>query len=109
MAADLIEANLGSRMFTVAVGWNVGGFDRQFIIRHMPALNSVLSYRNADLNSMVFKLAGDSEKKYEEIKKAAKEYAVPLVKEVYGLDKNWHDAGYDAAAALFSLEYLQSL
>lgn len=108
MAADLIEANLGSRMFTVAVGWNVGSFDRQFITRHMPALNRVLSYRNADLNSMLFALV-DNEKEYESLKHTSKEYAAEKVKTKFNLDENWHDAGYDAAAALFSLEFLQDI
>lgn len=107
IANDLIEQGVGSRMFNIPVGWNVSGFDRQFITRHFPALNRIFSYRCADLNSMIFKECGTSEQEYEETKKAAKEYAEKVLKK-NGMKQKWHDAGYDAAAALVSLQWFQS-
>lgn len=91
-----------SRMFTVMVGWNVAGYDRQFITRWMPNLNKLFSYRTVDLNALVFSLAGDSEKAYIGIKSAAKDYAVEAIEG----DHNWHDALYDAKASLAAFKYL---
>lgn len=99
-----------NRMFNITVGWNVAGYDRQFVTRWMPSLNRLLSYRTADLNAMVFALAGDSEPEYDAIKKMAKEYAEaegmignPLPPEL----AKPHRAGYDARMSLISFEYLQ--
>lgn len=93
------------RMWNVCVGWNVAGYDRQFITRWMPNLNRLLSYRNVDLNSLVFALAGQSEGDYKAIKNESKKYAREELERL-GVDEGWHDALYDAQAALFSFDYL---
>jgi oligoribonuclease (3'-5' exoribonuclease) len=100
-AADIVKLG-GSRMFTVIVGWNVAGFDRQFITRWMPNLNRCLSYRTVDLNALVFGLAGDDEGEYVRIRKASKSYAADQLHY-----ENWHSALYDAKAALYSFDYLR--
>jgi hypothetical protein len=101
-AAILLDEGLGSsRMWNVIVGWNVAGFDRQFITRWFPNLNRILSYRTVDLNAIVFSMAEGEEKEYNKIKKAAKNYA----QEKLGGDA-WHNALFDAKAALLSFEYL---
>lgn len=105
LAADLMDRIGKSKMFNVCVGWNVAGYDRQFILRWFPSLNRILSYRNLDLNSLVFRAAGYSEKRYNDIKTAAKEYAAQELQR----EAAWHDAGYDAAAALKSMKYLSQL
>ena len=100
------EIGYSNRMNVIPVGWNVGGFDRQFITRWMPNLNSLLSYRTVDLNSLVFVLAGDSEKAYKDYKRAAKDYANGklLIDEV-----NRHDALVDAKAALHEFAFLRTV
>ena len=106
-ASELLRHRSSSRMFTVIVGWNVAGFDRQFITRWMPNLNRCLSYRTVDLNAIVFALA-DDEAGYERIKKASKRYAADELSK-FGMEENWHSALYDAQAALCSFEYLKGL
>jgi DNA polymerase III epsilon subunit-like protein len=103
-AASLIEAGLGSRMWNVMVGWNVAGFDRQFITRWMPNLNRLFSYRTVDLNALVFARAGTDEQAYKKLKEASKVYAA----ERMGGITDWHDALYDAQAALHSFEFLRT-
>lgn len=106
--ASLLLDHVGSRMWNIAVGWNVAGFDRQFITRHFPNLNRILSYRTIDLNALVFDQAirlnpKNPEGPYKGIKREVKEYAAEQI----GGDNNWHDAGYDALASLHALDYLQ--
>lgn len=105
MAAQLLDV-LGGRMFNVPVGWNVGSFDRQFITRHMPLLNRLLSYRSLDLNSAIFAVAKD-EKEFNAIKNASKQYAEAKMKEE-GDTVRWHHALTDAVASIHSLEYIRS-
>lgn len=104
-ATWMYDNDMGTRrMWNVIVGWNVGGFDRQFVTRHMPNLNRLLSYRTLDLNAVVFSLAGGSELKFKKIKGAAKEYADNRIGECMR-----HDALTDARAALYEYEFLQDL
>ena len=90
------------RMNVIAVGWNVGSFDRQLVYRNMPNLNKILSYRTLDLNTVCFftaKVLGDS---FEKIKKQSKQYSEASLTEAAA----WHDALYDAKAGMYQLEYL---
>lgn len=103
-AAWLLERGLSNRMWNVTVGWNVAGYDRQFVTRHMPALNSILSYRTADLNALIFAVA-ENESAYNNIKKAAKAAAVEGMPEG---DVNWHNAEFDAVASLKAFDWLRA-
>lgn len=89
------------RMNRIAVQWNVGSFDRQFVSKHMPCLNRILSYRTLDLNSVCFFLANRLGESFENLKRKAKEYA----QEVVGAEA-WHDAGFDAVTGLVQFDYL---
>lgn len=91
------------RMNRVIVGWNVAGYDRQFITRHMPNLNRFFSYRAVDLNSLLYAKTNTS-KEYGKLKHEAKAYAEAVIGE-----KAWHSARFDAAAALASFEYLRNV
>lgn len=98
-------------MFTVPLGWNVAGFDRQFITRHFPNLNRLLSYRSVDLNSLIFEQVS-SEKEYNGLKEAAKQYAAKAMKErafvmMESEEEKWHDATYDAEASWYAFEFLR--
>jgi DNA polymerase III epsilon subunit-like protein len=102
-AAWLID-NLGwkHRMFNITVGWNVAGFDRQFVTRWFPNLNRLLSYRTLDLNALVLAQISD-EKGYEKVKAVAKRYANEQLG-ISGDDR--HDALIDARAALLERRQL---
>lgn len=93
---------VGSRMWNIPVGWNVAGYDRQFITRWMPNVNRLLSYRSVDLGALAFALGGD-EKGYAWWKRAAKNYAAN--KTGYTEDRR-HDAVVDAACAVWEYEFL---
>lgn len=102
-AAWLIRA-VGHRnsMFNITVGWNVAGFDRQFVTRWMPNLNRLLSYRTLDLGAVVFARAGTEKRAYANYKKAAKAYADSKLG-----PEGHHNALRDARAALLELEWLR--
>ena len=102
-AAWLLEfVGTTKRMFNITVGWNVAGFDRQFITRWMPNLNRLLSYRTLDLTALVFAQA-DDEAQYRAVKKAAKDAAHAALG--YSSDQR-HDALVDARCALVEKSYL---
>jgi oligoribonuclease (3'-5' exoribonuclease) len=104
-AAWMYDNNLKGRMWNVTVGWNVAGFDRQFITRHMPNLNRLLSYRTVDLNAIIFATASNEEH-FKNLKGKAKAYANEKMRIT---EKQRHDALTDARAALHEFEYLRKL
>lgn len=104
----LEERGLVGQQQLVPVGWNVAGFDVPFFRQYLPGLSACLSYRTLDLNALVFAYSLAHGLPYERVKKAAKKHAQREMR-IAGFDDNWHDAGYDAAAALFSLDYLINL
>lgn len=109
-AASWLIETLGShsnRMNNIPVGWNVGGFDRQFVTRWMPNLNRVLSYRTLDLNSMVMAHAQDSLAAYKSIKGDAKAYANSILNVTE--KRGRHDAAIDARAAILEMQWLWGL
>lgn len=90
----------GNRMWNITVGWNVAGFDRQFITRWFPNLNKLLSYRTVDLNALVFARA-KTEVEYNKLKGQAKAYA-----DKFNPAGKRHDALVDAKAALHERLFL---
>jgi DNA polymerase III epsilon subunit-like protein len=89
------------------IGWNVAGFDRPFIEKHLPKTFSMFSYRTIDLNAICFALAIPNVRSYDRVKRNSKEYALERMGNIEG--GTWHDAGFDALASLYSYEYLRSL
>lgn len=89
------------RMNRIAVGWNVGSFDRRIIYDWMPNLDKILSYRTIDLNTVCYFTADLLNGSYKQIKANIKARAA----EELGTD-NWHDALYDAKAGLLTYKYL---
>lgn len=92
---------IGPRMWNLPVGWNVGGFDMPFVRRYFPNLSRILSYRSVDLTPLVIALSGGHEGTYKEVKKQAKTWAA---NQIGGYQ--WHDAGFDAEAALHAYQWL---
>jgi len=96
----------GLRPF-VPVGWNVGNFDMPFVRRFLPEASSLISRRSLDLNSLCYAFE-DSRVTYQgerlsfsKWKNKAHDYAG----EALG-DSNWHDALFDAQAALEAYNFL---
>lgn len=93
-----------SKKALVPVGFNVGGYDMRFVRRFLPRTASVISRRVEDLNSAAYLMGGavsfegstPSSSGWKRIGKARA--AQRLAGQ--GVDAAWHDAGYDAQAAL---------
>jgi hypothetical protein len=97
----------------VPVGYNVGAFDLPFVAAYLPRTSQLLSRRVVDLNA--FCLAYEGQVPYEGSlptfsgwKRLAKRYAAEKLAAV-GLEESWHDAGYDAAAAILQVAFFTSL
>ncbi len=87
------------------MGWNVAGFDRPFVQKHMPLTFERFSYRTIDLNAICYALAEPNVRSYDTIKNRAKQYAADKV----GGPEMQHQAGWDAATAYYAYLYLRDL
>jgi DNA polymerase III epsilon subunit-like protein len=92
----------------VAIGWNVGAFDLPFVHYYLPTAATRLSYRSIDLNAVCMTWAEANTIDWQTVKHAAKAHAEYRLK-TEGKRPQWHDATYDAWAALYSWLYLQGL
>lgn len=93
----------------VMVGFNVGSFDRPFIKQTLPLLYGKFSRRSVDINSIIFGLS-NTDKEFNRIKQAAKEYAFIKMEGMFdGFKNRQHDAEYDAVMSLYCFEYLRTL
>jgi oligoribonuclease (3'-5' exoribonuclease) len=81
------------------VGWNVGGFDIPFIKNDLPLTSNFFSHRVFDLTGICMLSAGDGWRQH-------KNYWHEKVAEILGGESQWHDAGYDAKAALLTARLL---
>lgn len=102
---EKISVPPNTRLKLIPVGWNVGSWDVPFFRYWLPEFGRLLWYRMVDLNSVVFTAEKVTGRSYDKIKDSAKRYAVRELKR----PKNFHDAGYDAAASLAAWEYLVKL
>jgi oligoribonuclease (3'-5' exoribonuclease) len=111
--ADAVDAELcrwladkvvGAERGLIPVGWNVAAFDLPYIRRYLPRFASHLSRRSVDLNAVCFTFAGGAGSRWKSLKKRSKRYVEGRLG-----GAQWHDAGYDAAAALLAWEYFKSL
>lgn len=86
----------------IPVGFNVGSFDLFFIKKEMPKLNSLLSHRTIELNSLflLHSRKGDYIKeKWADTKNAVINNQISKLKE-----NKLHSAGFDAKLALLILD-----
>jgi DNA polymerase III epsilon subunit-like protein len=88
-----------------AVGWNVGSFDLPFIAKYLPMTREYFDFRAADLNTACFLLSFAGYGPSETLKSQSKKYAEAKLRKT-GAAPEWHDALYDAKAALQSFQYL---
>lgn len=96
----------GLRPF-VPVGWNVGGFDMPFVREFLPESSALISRRSLDLNALCFSFE-DARVTYlgercsfHRWKHLANDYAGAFLGE-----DGWHDALFDARAALEAHKFL---
>ena len=99
------------RRSVVAVGFNVGAFDLPFVRDALPKTTALLSRRTVDLNAVCFTLGdalllGGSRPKWSTWKRLAKDAAQAELTAL-GVAPQWHDAGYDALAALVSWRWFR--
>lgn len=88
----------------IAVGWDVAAVDLPYISHYLPGLAGLLSRQSVDLNAVCFTIAGDASTGWKSLRRKAERHA----EEELGR-ADWHDAGFDAAAALSSWHYLKTL
>jgi DNA polymerase III epsilon subunit-like protein len=106
----LARGAIDGRRSVVAVGFNVGAFDLPFVRDTLPLTAALLSRRSLDLNAVCFTLGeslahGGSRPKWNTWKRLSKEAAERDLTAA-GIATAWHDAGYDALAALVSWRWL---
>ena len=99
------DAWIGNR---IVVGWNVASFDMPFVREFLPAVSNSLSYRSVDLNAVSFTVADALGLSWGNLKRRSKEYAQLRLERDWDEPK-WHDAGFDAQAALYSKDYLEQV
>jgi DNA polymerase III epsilon subunit-like protein len=106
LAAFILANTATDRVMNrIPVGWNVGGFDMQFFRKDFPEAGKLLSYRTADLNSIIFGMIRHNPLlDYNKIKDKVKKEAVRDLGEL-----KWHDAEFDARAGLAALKVLAHL
>ena len=96
----------GIRPF-VPVGWNVGGFDMPFVRKFLPVSCELISRRSLDLNALCFafedaRVTYHGERlSFSKWKELAHYYAGLVLP-----GENWHDALFDAQAALEAYNFL---
>lgn len=100
----LSDKVVGAEKGLIAVGWNVCGFDLPYVRNYLPRLGGFISRRSVDLNGVCFTFAGGAGSRWKTLKKRSKVYAEERLGRA-----EWHDAGYDAAAALLAWEYFKNL
>jgi hypothetical protein len=91
----------------VPVGLNVGGFDMPFVRKFLPESSSLISRRSLDINALCFAFE-DAQVTYHGERLTFskwKEVAKDNAEELLG-HSNWHDALYDARAALEAYNFL---
>jgi len=91
----------------VPVGWNVGGFDMPFVRAALPESCTLISRRSLDLNALCFAFE-DARVTYQGERLSFhqwKNLSHEAASKALEVD-NWHDALFDAQAALESYNFL---
>lgn len=103
-AVDFLKKYYPGNITPMPVGLNIGGFDLQFINRHMPLLSKKLSHRSVELNTLIYILAEKHSMEFLELKKELSDKATSTVEKL-GLGISKHNALFDAVfnLCLYSL------
>lgn len=88
----------------VAVGFNVGWFDQHgFLKKELPKTYQFFGRRSVDLTGITYLASEVSGVPRETVKERVRQ---AVARKMDG-DARWHDAGYDAEAAIVTFEYMQ--
>lgn len=87
----------------IPVGWGVSYFDMPFVRRTLPQLAQRISRQSMELGAAGYLLAKTLGLNPKTLKNHAKKYAESMI----GETSRWHNAGYDALAAIYGFEYYQ--
>lgn len=95
----------------IAVGWGVSTFDLPFINDCLPGFSELLHHHCVELNAVCYALAdvivvAARQLSFDQLRQAAKAAAQRRLSQS-GIAPHWHDAGYDAQAALAAWEWLR--
>ena len=105
-ACEWLDAHVGTgKRGLLMVGLNVAGYDMPFVRQYLPKMADRFSYRSVDLNAIIF-AQSSTDDDFREFKSMLKNDAVEMLKAEY-MEPNWHDAQFDAAAALMMLRKLR--
>jgi hypothetical protein len=102
---DFLEGSGAQPRRVVPIGWNVGSFDMPFVRQYLPRSAALFSYRTIDLNAVAFTVAAALGEDWKNLKKQAQKYADD---HLGSLGTQRHDAGYDAAAAVWEWRWLMA-
>lgn len=102
-AAYWLTKKLNGKVSAIPVGWGVSYFDMPFVRRTLPGLSNKLSRRSVELGAVCYSIAATFGLNPDNVKRRAKKYAESRVTS----PSTWHNAGFDAQAALYSWEYMQ--
>lgn len=86
------------------VGFNVAGFDMPYVKKYFPTLMGLFTRRSVDLNALCYAMSEYGVASFDRIKRDCKNYAA----EQLAGETRWHDAQYDAVAALYAYDYLRA-
>ncbi len=87
-----------------AVDADIAAFDLPYVRSYLPRFTSHLGRRSVDLNAVCFTFARTAGSRWKSLKKRSKRFAEEQLDSA-----QWHDAGYDAVAALLCWEYFKIL
>lgn len=91
----------------IAVGFNVGSFDLRFLREdYFQALVARFSHRCVDLTAFTMLMSVQEMRTHADVKEELRARIEPVMLNKYRLNPQWHDAGYDAMAALETFRYL---
>jgi oligoribonuclease (3'-5' exoribonuclease) len=97
----------------VVTGWRVSTFDIPFVVRTLPTVTSLLSHHTVELNALCYAFAGavpyqGRTLEFQQWKQLARQAAETYLG-AFGIAPAWHDAGFDAQAALVQFAWLRGI
>jgi DNA polymerase III epsilon subunit-like protein len=89
----------------VPVGWGVSYFDMPWVRKYFPKASKYLSRRSVELGAVCYTIGATFGMSPDTLKRKSKRYAEEKVTDPHV----WHNAGFDAEAALYCWEYLMKV
>lgn len=93
----------------IPIGYGVAAFDMPYVRRYLPEASQFLSMQSLDLTGVALTLSEVTGRSFKAIKRDSKQYAERQILQVLKKQPEWHDAGYDAMAALMAWEFFKQI